>query len=1162
MQKRILSILVSVALLAGGLVGVDLSAQAATVTGGTVTAVTDKAQVAALGTSLSLGKTINSYDFWDGTRQPENGQVMKPANIQSPQYGPLESAFAANHGVLTDGDFYLKDELTFATAPGSEGDAYYNPHLDACLVANPWQVANNKTPLKAKTTAYQRFAWYWADTDSYRMYFDLGKESTVTDLLVASGVNLNYVDVDTLVDKTAAEIAALATSYQEISLLKNVQVYISSDLDKLYDDASQVFTYVGTLEESWANILHLDKAAKGRYVGYKLGHSSKMSRVLAELGVYDTTPAEEEEETEVTFTVEAVTSRSQVAALGDSYLSGKEWYSYAYWNGTSATHQLRYANRVPENQWKCVWENGNSHTIATDGDYYLPGELVFARQDGELIGNAHQLANNLSPVYAQSTAYERFIYYWPASDSYQMFYDLGQDTLVSDVFVASGVTIAHASLAGLQNKTAAEIAAAEKTYDKDSFLRYLKVFVSDDLDTLYDAGNAVVVYEAGADFEQTAWANIFHLAQARRGRYVGFQFGDSVSSPYRSIAEVGVYGSNPPAAFLGAQLRDENTQQRTADLRFGFTMSCVGVGRNDTTFQRVLTADSAVKIGTKTYPLVDMGAVVARGDIHPTEELTLELAATSDYASKVSAQKLYEATADSITFTAVITGIPARYYGTALRARPYVAYQDGDAVRYLFGDDVMRRVNHLCEGSEELAVDTTKESILSHLAAMEAAVDAAAEQPGKYAELTDYAYLVTDGIWTQALQTALNENEYLHIPGSTEKYMIDTTVTIPSNRHILADEDAVICLTADCEVLMLRNRHNVDGTLYKTDQSNRDENIFIQGGIWMEARGKRAGYGKSGRYDNNRVKGNYYGISTCMLFNNVENLRLKDMTFVETSGFAVQVGELSNGVFENITFDNCFADGLHINGSTENVVVRHISGTTYDDLVALNMYDWQDSSVTFGPTRNVLVEDVVSPEVNASRAMRILPGIYTFRDGSAVDCVAENIIVRNIKGIQYFKMYLQTPQYTIGSTPEKGAVGSGKNIFFENIDINLSSANHWYGSNMSADTLRNPFGAFEINSNIQNVHFSNIRLICDFTKYPMANLLHVGPLSARKDNVEVLDPYFSSVLSKVTWDTILVNGKPMEDLSSYVYTSNFNNINGDGMSTGKGEITAIQKLYE
>ena len=134
-------------------------------------------------------------------------------------------------------------------------------------------------------------------------------------------------------------------------------------------------------------------------------------------------------------------------------------------------------------------------------------------------------------------------------------------------------------------------------------------------------------------------------------------------------------------------------------------------------------------------------------------------------------------------------------------------------------------------------------------------------------------------IWTQALQTALNEHERIIIEPSEEIYLLDGTVCIPSNRHIEA-EGATIRLSKACRVLMLRNERTQDGTRFPIDSAEKDRNISIHGGRWEESNVRRLGYGISGRYapvsedDEHRE---FYGVSTCMLFNNLEGLSLSDM---------------------------------------------------------------------------------------------------------------------------------------------------------------------------------------------------------------------------------------------------------------------------------------------
>lgn len=112
------------------------------------------------------------------------------------------------------------------------------------------------------------------------------------------------------------------------------------------------------------------------------------------------------------------------------------------------------------------------------------------------------------------------------------------------------------------------------------------------------------------------------------------------------------------------------------------------------------------------------------------------------------------------------------------------------------------------------------------------------------------------------------------------------------------------------------------------------------------------------------------------------------------------------------------------NRNLSEVHVRDVRGGVGDDLVALNAYDWLNSSINFGPQRNILCEDLELVG-GGYPAIRIQPAKYRYADGAVVDCAVSNVIFRRVKGITTFKMYLQTPRYRIGTEPEWAAVGTG-----------------------------------------------------------------------------------------------------------------------------------------
>ena len=417
--------------------------------------------------------------------------------------------------------------------------------------------------------------------------------------------------------------------------------------------------------------------------------------------------------------------------------------------------------------------------------------------------------------------------------------------------------------------------------------------------------------------------------------------------------------------------------------------------------------------------------------------------------------------------------------------------------------------------------------------------------------LSEYSALVRSSahgsVWTDALQTALDEHEIVVIPPSDQPYWLDRTVSIPSNRRIEAT-GAEIRMVPEYPYVMLCNQHVHDGTNAPIDTSDRDTNISIHGGCWDEGattRGARRFHGD---------ESSFRGVQTCMLFNNLDHLTMTDITFAHATSFCVQVGDLTDGVFENFFFISCFADGLHINGNSENLLIRHFSGHVGDDLVALNMYDWLGSSINYGPCKNVFCEDIHSAPDSSAKAMRLQPGIFIYRDGTAVDCSLSDMYFRNLSGIFEYKLYFQSPPYRLGSKPEGGGAGSADNLFFENVDV--ISDRPGYPPDVPEIGY---FGMFFMNSNIGYISLENIRYTTHANTSPRTYLVAIGPMSwpINGGKTEVFDPYISSTVETLELESIFVNGERATDVDALVKVIEFNDVNHDGFSSGKGKVNRI-----
>lgn len=391
------------------------------------------------------------------------------------------------------------------------------------------------------------------------------------------------------------------------------------------------------------------------------------------------------------------------------------------------------------------------------------------------------------------------------------------------------------------------------------------------------------------------------------------------------------------------------------------------------------------------------------------------------------------------------------------------------------------------------------------------------------------------------------------------KYYVDKSLVVPQNRGIIADENAEIILIKGVRSLLLRNENVIDGSdkpIPKT--AIKDENISITGGIWGEENDERLGYGKSGCFDENN---SMVGVSTCFLLSNVKNLTLKNLTFRHTAGFAIQMGNISNFAVENICFDVCYADGLHINGGTENGTVKNLYGHTEDDLIALNAYDWDNSSINFGKIENLVVDGVkCDVDGNVHKSIRIQPGIYPYKSGEKEDCFVKNLTIKNVSGVACFKMYLQTPAYT--TFPEKNVgVGRMENILFENISADTSEPVDKQPNYLSGNTVTGNFATFEIGSNVKNLTFNNVKTVLNKAKYPNSYFIAVGPKTQyiAEKKLELFDPYVCCTIQRINFENVYINNEKKDDLTGFIKEISYDNLYPSALPFGKGKIISVSK---
>lgn len=350
-------------------------------------------------------------------------------------------------------------------------------------------------------------------------------------------------------------------------------------------------------------------------------------------------------------------------------------------------------------------------------------------------------------------------------------------------------------------------------------------------------------------------------------------------------------------------------------------------------------------------------------------------------------------------------------------------------------------------------------------------------------DVREYAYLVHNNIWDQAINTALKENKKVYIPNIGEEILLDSSIVMDDDCVLIVDENQVIANTENNSLCMVVNSRIKSGSYNAVDRSNCNENIYVEGGIWTPNR-----HNSIERFVNS-YENPFKGVLAIMFFTNIENLTLRNCTFENSKSYAVEISNIKGFVVENIKFLEYKKDGIHLNGPAEYGIIRNLKGENMlDDMIAFNAWDWDTSATTFGTIDHVFVENVKSN----NNELRLLPGRKTYVDGSWLDCDITNCIFKDITGVYTFKLYCQKnyrEAFDFSYSDHSETVGNIENVFFDNI---------WF-----EDVRKDGFseitvnGLFDCCADMTDIHFNNIRVDMDKKGFDETGLklISVGPIS-------------------------------------------------------------------
>jgi hypothetical protein len=338
-------------------------------------------------------------------------------------------------------------------------------------------------------------------------------------------------------------------------------------------------------------------------------------------------------------------------------------------------------------------------------------------------------------------------------------------------------------------------------------------------------------------------------------------------------------------------------------------------------------------------------------------------------------------------------------------------------------------------------------------------------------------------VWSAAIEQSLKEQNGVSIPAMPEPLYLDRSIVVKTGSQVIVHPKTEIRMIIDeVEHCLIRNRSIVSGQEGAVELCrDADRDILIAGGIWSDQ--KNNGHGPQGFRKGK--EGLMLGSQGAIVLSNVENVAIRNVTVKDNSSFGFQIGNARNFLVEGVRVDGT-KDGVHIEGPAEFGVVRDVRGPlAADDVVALNAWDWRTSSLTFGGITDILVEDV---EVEAgSCAIRILPGVKVFPDGSTLPCEVARCVFSEIRNCHTFKMYDQ-PNIRCVSDDYSADLGTVADLYFEEIQVVPVDLTKHHDKSKTA--------VFDLCEHARGLHFKDVRL--DYVPggvYPKY-LLAVGPKSS------------------------------------------------------------------
>ena len=271
--------------------------------------------------------------------------------------------------------------------------------------------------------------------------------------------------------------------------------------------------------------------------------------------------------------------------------------------------------------------------------------------------------------------------------------------------------------------------------------------------------------------------------------------------------------------------------------------------------------------------------------------------------------------------------------------------------------------------------------------------------------------LYGDGIHDDypAIQELLDSGKReIALPDPDVCYLVSRSLEMPSGVRLTLPRYAEVKLADGANCPLVKNKtvplpyYELQDDIWDVILCNSMEpdacvhDFEICGGVWNFNNRGQAENPLWAKWHGGESPKGYSGFG--MVFTNVKNFKLSNLTLKDPVNFAVTLDTASWFTVENITFDYNYGnptavnmDGIHVNGNCHNGTIRNQKGACYDDLVALNADEG-----TNGPITNMEICGLYATDCHS--AVRLL----------TVKNAVEKIHIADVYGTYY--------QYCIGLT--------------------------------------------------------------------------------------------------------------------------------------------------